>query len=90
MEEDKKFHFDGKITAGNVLTAVSLIASILIWGMRLEGRVDAETQIRVEQHSDIMYQINNSQLREENSLREIKQSLYNIDTKLDGKADKGK
>jgi hypothetical protein len=33
--------WDGTISAGNVLTAIALFAGMLIWGIRLEGRVDA-------------------------------------------------
>jgi hypothetical protein len=33
--------WDGTVTAGNALTALAMCAGMLIWGMRLEGRVDA-------------------------------------------------
>lgn len=34
--------WDGTITAGNVLTAGTLLITLLIWGLRLEGRVDRQ------------------------------------------------
>lgn len=36
----KAIHWDGTVTAGNVLTAATLTVTLLVWGLRLEGRVD--------------------------------------------------
>ena len=36
----RALHWDGTVTAGNVLTAASLLLPLLVWGLRLEGRVD--------------------------------------------------
>lgn len=36
----KALRWDGTITAGNVIVAFSLLVSLLVWGLRLEGRVD--------------------------------------------------
>jgi hypothetical protein len=34
--------WDGTVTAGNVLTAATLLLGLLVWGLRLEGRVDRQ------------------------------------------------
>lgn len=39
-ETRRALHWDGTITAGNVLIAVPLLVGLLAWGLRLEGRVD--------------------------------------------------
>lgn len=46
----KSLNWDGTITAGNVLTAGTLLIGLLVWGLRLEGRVDRgeERQLRFE------------------------------------------
>jgi hypothetical protein len=36
----RAIRWDGTITAGNLLTAVAMCAALVIWGVRLEGRVD--------------------------------------------------
>lgn len=38
--------WNGQVTAGNVLTALPIIAGLLIWGVRLESRVDHESELR--------------------------------------------
>lgn len=43
--ERSRLHWDGTISAGNVLTALALLASMLIWGLRLEGRVDLQQAV---------------------------------------------
>lgn len=51
-EQPKRgLRWDGTITAGNVLTAGTLVLALLIWGLRLESRVDRteERQVRGEQ-----------------------------------------
>ena len=49
-EPRRTLTWDGTITAGNVLTAATLLLGLLVWGLRLEGRVDRqeERQIRFE------------------------------------------
>ena len=49
MSDDRRdlraLHWDGTITAGNVLTAGAMMLALLVWGMRLEGRVE-QTEAR--------------------------------------------
>jgi hypothetical protein len=37
-----KLQFDGTVTAGNVLTAAAMVFALVVWGLRLEGRVETE------------------------------------------------
>ncbi len=43
--ERSKLHWDGTITAGNLLTAVAMLVAMLVWGLRLEGRVDLQQTV---------------------------------------------
>ncbi|HEV7455174.1 MAG TPA: hypothetical protein VGN96_00240 [Roseococcus sp.] len=36
----RRLHWDGTVTAGNVLTAATMVLALVVWGLRLEGRVD--------------------------------------------------
>jgi hypothetical protein len=40
------FRWDGTITAGNLLTAISMGLALVVWGVRLEARVDQEIVLR--------------------------------------------
>lgn len=41
---DNRFvHWDGTVTAGNVLTAVAMMLALLAWGFRLESAVERST-----------------------------------------------
>lgn len=40
MNQRYRLKFDGTVSAGNILTAITLIVALVIWGARLEGRVD--------------------------------------------------
>jgi Tfp pilus assembly protein PilO len=52
-EPRRTLTWDGTVTAGNLLTATTLLLGLLVWGLRLEGRVDRqeERQGRFEQLS---------------------------------------
>lgn len=43
---DHGIRFYGVVTLGNLLMVVATIFPILIWGIRLEGRVDTEAMLR--------------------------------------------
>lgn len=69
---ERRIRFDGTITAGNILTAVGMLLALVVWGLRLEGRVDlqerAQTQLeRVVERND----------------GEIKQALRDMSGKID-------
>lgn len=42
--EARRFRWDGTITAGNVLTAATVMFAVLVWGLRLEGQVERGAQ----------------------------------------------
>jgi len=46
--------WDGTVTAGNALTAVAMLISLVVWGLRLETRVDGQERrvTRLEQARD--------------------------------------
>lgn len=41
---ERRIRFDGTISAGNILTAITLIVALVVWGSRLEGRVNMTEQ----------------------------------------------
>lgn len=43
--ERSKLHWDGTITAGNLLTAVAMLVAMLVWGLR-EGIYADDQQAR--------------------------------------------
>lgn len=54
---ERRIRFDGTITAGNVLTSVGMLLALVVWGLRLESRVDmqekAQSQLeRVVERND--------------------------------------
>ena len=85
---NRRLRFDGTITAGNLITTIVVVGGLLVWGLRLEGRVDTETQMRQEQHTDILYRLESGQVREQGNSDDIKRELSAISTKLDTKMDK--
>lgn len=69
---ERRIRFDGTVTAGNILTAGGMLLALIVWGLRLESRVDlqerAQSQLeRVVEHND----------------GEIKQVLRDVNAKLD-------
>ena len=46
--------FDGTVTAGNVLTAGAMLLALAVWGVRLESRVDHETDLRTRLESSVV------------------------------------
>jgi hypothetical protein len=45
--------WDGVVTAGNALTLIGMVSAVLIWGIRLEGRVDHESQLRTRLEAQV-------------------------------------
>lgn len=43
---DHGIRFYGVVTLGNLIAFVPLLAMVLVWGLRLEGRVDHESDLR--------------------------------------------
>lgn len=75
-------HWDGTITAGNVLTALAMFVGILVWGMRLEGRVDA-SEMRQAQFEQLSRERRTEDLANAaEALRDVKASLVRIENHL--------
>lgn len=56
-KSDHGFRFYGVVTLGNLLVVVGSIVPILIWGIRLEGRVDHEADLRSRLESRVSEQV---------------------------------
>lgn len=77
--EARALRWDGAVTAGNVLTVIAMLAALIVWGVRLEGRVD-----RADQRQQI-FETQAAALRQQDradnleQLREVKASLTRIE-----------
>jgi hypothetical protein len=85
------------VSLGNILTMIGMLMAVIVWGLRLEGRVDSQQQLIHAQQSanEIRFSYIEgglSQQRQdmERALQGIGKSLERIENKLDGKADKAK
>lgn len=72
-------NFDPTINAGHVLTTVALAAGLLIWGTRLESRVDHEADLRMR----IERRIDSDAQRDRETITELKQYMYRVESKID-------
>ncbi|MEM7445053.1 MAG: hypothetical protein AAF414_17160 [Pseudomonadota bacterium] len=54
----RRLHWDGTITAGNLITGASMMIVLIVWGIRQEARIDqnayriGEVEEQVEQSMD--------------------------------------
>lgn len=87
--------WDGTITAGNVLIALPMVAGLLIWGTRLESRVDHESQLRarLEQRverdrttDDRLFEVVRAEIRTQGE--QTRAALDRLVDKIDRKADR--
>lgn len=85
------------ISLGNILTAVGMSAAVVVWGLRLEGRVDAGEREAVlrQQNTELRFGYVGQQMERQKTevdglVVEIKATLRRIEDKLDNKADKAK
>ena len=76
--------FDPTINAGHILTTATLLVGMVIWGARLEARVDQERDTR--ERFEIQYQ--RDRQAEGKGADDIKAALRRIEDKLDRKADR--
>jgi hypothetical protein len=77
--ERKKIHFDGTVTAGNILTAIGMISALIVWGVSIEGRIAHESDLRVR----IEKRIDEVEARSGEGANELKMALRRIEDKLD-------
>lgn len=78
-EPRRTLTWDGTVTAGNVLTAATLLLGLLVWGLRLEGRVDRQ------EDRQLRFEVLTTQHRTEDraaemaALSELRQALRRIE-----------
>ena len=87
--------WDGVITAGNLITAVGMVAAILIWGIRLESRVDHEVQLRTRLEAQVqrdrinddrLFEVIRSEIRVQGE--QTRAALDRLADKIERKADR--
>lgn len=54
------------VTLGNIFSAVALVIPLIIWGIRLEGRVDHEADLRARNEKTMSDMAADSRKRDEN------------------------
>lgn len=102
MADRRIIKFSPEVTLGHILTMVAIIIPGIIWGIRLEGRVDAQATVAALQQENVDLRIKqvtadverNRQERLESlssigdSLKEISLSIRQIEVKMENKADR--
>lgn len=78
-EERRRLHWDGTITAGNVLTAAAMAAALLTWGLRLEGRVETERVERMRMEAELKHRLDQDSTRERDGFAEVRAGLRRIE-----------
>lgn len=71
--------FDPTVNAGHLLTTVALLVSLVVWGVRLESRVDHEADLRAR----IERRMDEESSRDKDAQKEIKDSLRRMEDKID-------
>lgn len=75
----QRIHWDGTITAGNLLTASAMVLALVVWGLRLEGRVDrTEERQRAFESISTQYRLDDRNA-EAASFAELRSSLRRIE-----------
>jgi hypothetical protein len=75
----RRLHFDGTITAGNVLTAAAMVVALLAWGFRLEARVDTERMERIRLEAEWSRKSAADDQRERDAFGEVRAGLRRIE-----------
>jgi hypothetical protein len=82
-EDRRRVHFDGTVTLGNLLgnllTAAAMVVTLLAWGFRLEGRVEAERVERVRMEAEITRRLETDAQRERDGFAELRMGLRRIE-----------
>lgn len=69
------FRWDGTVSAGNVLTTLSMAVALIVWGVRLEARVDEEAVLRQHFETTTMQAIRDLKADEAGAMAEIESRL---------------
>lgn len=87
--------WDGVVTAGNALTLIGMVSAVLIWGLRIEGRVSHESDLRarlearVEQDrrtDDRLFEVVRAEIRSQGE--QTRAALDRLADKIERKADR--
>jgi len=68
---NKRLHWDGTVSAGNVLTLVGMLVVLLVWGVRQEARIDQNE-----------YRIGQVEEQVEQSLEQFTAALNAVETRI--------
>lgn len=74
---DRHWHLDKRVNVTHILTTLAMVVALFSWGSKVEERIaviEHELKLRSERYSE--------------QFNEIRQSLYRIEAKLDGKQDR--
>ncbi len=71
-------HWDGSITAGNLITAVSMLVLVVVWGIRLEGRVNMEALAR----RNLAHSVASAVLNLEEQIKAADESRHQAETDI--------
>jgi hypothetical protein len=82
QDERRALRWDGTVTAGDLLTAVSLVVALLVWELRLEGRVTLQEERQARHEAQVAARFSAEGERERESFREVKESLRRIEDYL--------
>ena len=75
--ERSRLHWDGTISAGNVLTAAAMFAAMLVWGLRLEGRVDLQQAVATL-HATRLQQIEQKDQTDTREMVSVRETLAKL------------
>jgi len=68
--EDRQWHLDRRVSVGHLVTTLTFLVAMVLWGARLETRIAlmedrAHTQARVDARQDLETQRVREEIREE-------------------------
>jgi hypothetical protein len=78
----RALHWDGTVTAGNVLTAAAMVIALLVWGLRLESRVDIQDERQARHEAQVLLRFSEDAIREQRTFDEVKRALGRIEDHL--------
>lgn len=87
--------WDGVVTAGNLITAIGMVAAMLVWGVRLESRVDHEMELRTRlearvaddrKSDDRLFEVVRTEIRTQGE--QTRAALDRLVDKIERKADR--
>ena len=78
MSDITRVRFTGDVTLGNLITAFAMLVPLLVWGIRLESRVDFESVLRTRLERAVADQVIDTKARDarmEELLRRITEDV---------------